>query len=105
MDAPHFDLPFRFGADGQLATVEQGSTKDVYNKVATLALCPLGFRDELPEFGWPQPVFESTPLDLAQRQALTDEWVPDARAVLSEHGDTVDDAVRTITVNVNPEGA
>jgi hypothetical protein len=102
-DFPQFDLPFRF-ENGQLATVEQDSLADIVNKVETLVRCPLGFRDELPEFGWPQPAFETTPLDVSRQQALIDEWVPDARAVLSEHGSSTDEAVRTIQVTIDPEG-
>lgn len=98
-DFPHFDLPFRFEG-GQLAVVEQDTLADVENKVEALIRCPLGFRDELPSFGWPRPEFGTAPLDTTQAQALVDEWVPDAHAVLSEHGSSIDESVRTITINM-----
>lgn len=100
----HFDLPFRFEG-GQLATVPQDTVEDVQNKVETLIRCPLGFRDELPGFGWPQQTFDPAPLDTTRAQALVDEWVPDARATLSEHGTSLDEAVRFIEVHIDPEGS
>lgn len=103
IEFPHFDLPFRFDGN-QLATVEQGTESDIRTKVLTLVSCPLGHRDELPEFGWPQNLFDATPLGTSQHQALLDEWVPDARAVLTESGSTLDEALRRISITIAPEG-
>jgi hypothetical protein len=100
---PHFDLPLRF-ENGGLAVVEQDSLEDVQNKVETLVRCPQGFRDELPDFGWPRQTFATVPLDVSVNQSLIDEWVPDARATLTEHGESLDETVRHIVVSTNPEG-
>lgn len=54
--APHFDLPFKFGA-----VVEQGMGKDLQNCVYAVCLCPLGWREEVPEFGIPDLTFENLP--------------------------------------------
>lgn len=102
MDFPHLALPLRFES-GALALTEQDSLDDIQDKVETLIRCPLGFRDELPEFGWPQQTFDTAPLDVSANQSLIDEWVPDARAVLGEHGVPLDETVRHIVVSLNPE--
>ena len=63
MDAPHFDLPFRFAAaPGGAATVaaavvEQDTTDDVIACVIALAVTPQGHRLSHPDFGLPDLTF------------------------------------------------
>jgi hypothetical protein len=49
--------PFRVGANGQVATVEQGSDEHRAELLAALILTRPGERDLVPGFGVPDPVF------------------------------------------------
>jgi len=55
--APHFDLPFKFGA-----VCEQGSQRDLANCVFAVVVCPKGFREEVPGFGTVDPAFDNPPV-------------------------------------------
>lgn len=101
-DFPHFDLPFRW-VNGHLAVVEQDTVDDITNQVAAVVRCPLGFRDEFPDFGWPQPEFEQVPLSTIEREQRINDLVPGAHAILSESGNSVDETTRNIEIHLNPE--
>lgn len=79
---PHFDLPFRFtgGYDKKVAVAEQGSVEDLANCVYTIVVCPRGWRDEVPDFGIPDPTFGYPGLPEALRGSIQDQ---EPRSVLS----------------------
>jgi hypothetical protein len=101
-DLPHLDLPFRF-VNGELACVDQDSVDDYENQVMAVVLCPVGFRDELPEFGIPEPEFGRIPLDTTGIQAAIDEWVPNSHVDITQQHDAIQEAVSRLTFNLNPE--
>ena len=59
---PHFSFPFTL-TDTGAETVEQGSTEHIMAQAQVIAYCPLGYRQERPEFGWPWPDLQVMPID------------------------------------------
>src|SRR4051812_842413 len=101
---PHFCLPFEFVTEAGSETVEakeQDSTEDLIHQVLALFLCPVGYRDELPEFGMPSPLFQQTPLDLDEQREAVARWVPGVDVFISEGADIIDAAVRHMQVNIS----
>lgn len=58
-DTPHFKHPFTRGQNGKPQTVEQDSPEHVLSCVGMIVACPLGFRDDRPDFGVPWPEYRS----------------------------------------------
>lgn len=100
---PHFDLPFRFGANGHIAVVQQGSLDDVRNGVQAVLRTQLGTRMFVPQFGIDDPTFQTIPIDLValQDQILASE--PRASIILTELPDLIQQFVDNITVEVGNE--
>lgn len=61
---PHIAFPFTRSATG-IQTVEQGSTEHFMAQANVVAYCPIGYRQDRPEFGWPWPDLEVMPIDSA----------------------------------------
>lgn len=99
VEVPHFDLPFRF-VNGRAAVVEQESIKEVTNCVEAILRYPLGFRDELPEFGAPDQVFTEGPIDTDELESIVHRWEPRAEALIEEQTDLLDAALRHVNVQV-----
>jgi hypothetical protein len=99
---PHFDLPFRFtgGTPGGVPVQEQGTFEDVANCVEMIVRTPLGFRDDAPDFGFPelelleQPILTKDVLELVQAQE------PRAAVFISEMPDKLDVLIDRLTVEV-----
>jgi hypothetical protein len=81
-DLPHFSYPFRFGGPAA-AVSEQDSLEEIADCCAAILLCPLGYRDELPEFGLPPQTFATAP-DLDEIRGALDTWEPRAASLLAE---------------------
>ena len=80
---PHFSYPFRFGGP-QAAVTEQDSLEEIADCCATILLCPLGYRDELPEFGLPPQTFATPEPNRVEMRAALDTWEPRAATALSQ---------------------
>lgn len=96
-DLPHIAWPYQLGA-----TVDQDSDAERLAAAAVIVCTPRGYRDDLPDFGVTQPVFEQTPLDLerlAGELAASDpRLVADAEELL----DLADSATRTVRLAIEP---
>jgi len=100
-DLPHFNEPFgRVASGAKLGVVEQDTDEHVLACEFTIVACPLGFRNERPEFGWPWPLFANAPLDLAGLEAALRQFEPRSRATASELADAASEATRRITIEV-----
>jgi hypothetical protein len=77
--APHFDLPFTFGA-----VCEQGSQRDLANCVFAVVVCPKGFRHEVPNFGILSPAFDSVPVMNEDLKGDIAEQEPRAELIFDE---------------------
>ncbi len=103
-DAPHFAFPFQRGATGSVSVVEQDTPEHVMACENVIVRCPLGFRQERPEFGWPFPEFRNVPLNLDPlREALT-LFEPRGEVSVYEYADAADAATRYIPIEVTTDG-
>ena len=98
-DVPHFALPFQF-ATPQAAVVEQDTIEDVVACCTAILTCPRGYRVELPDFGLPDPTFQTPGVDLDAIAETLDAWEPRASNVITEHPDVLDELVRHVQVSV-----
>lgn len=102
-DPGHFAMPFRFVATNGVTdavTVAQDSPEEVRTSIEVLLRCPLGFREELPEFGVPSPLFGQAPLSTDLIKRSVEQWEPRASIYAAEYGDLTDEAVRHITIEI-----
>lgn len=79
IDTPHFAFPFTFDANGRSIVVQQDTVEDVASCAANVVSFPLGFREDVPSFGVPDPTFKTTPLNTTQIDAGIAKWEPRAR--------------------------
>lgn len=100
LEAPHFDLPFRFGPQNTAATVEQDSSTDIRNCVEAILRYPKGFCEEEPEFGITNPLFAEGEIDKDALRVEVEEWESRADLSTSTTIDPLDAAIQTIRVNV-----
>lgn len=99
-DLPHFALPFRF-VGGAAAVLEQDTADEILACVEAVIRCPLGYRDELPEFGVRDMTFEQGGPDMLAIEAALSDWEPRAQVALAERRDRYDELVSTVTVRVS----
>jgi len=78
VDAPTFAFPFTFNAKGEALVVQQGTVEDVASCAANIAVCPIGFRTDAPDFGAPDPSFATLPLDTGALADAITRWEPRA---------------------------
>ena len=69
IERPHFQQPFTRPAGRGVNVVEQDTADHILSCQWTIAACPVGFRNDRPEFGWSFPVFQQLPV---QFDALVD---------------------------------
>jgi phage baseplate assembly protein W len=98
---PHFDFPFRRGVDGSVCVVEQDTPEHIMACENVIIRCPLGWRDERPEFGWDFPEFRNV-MDLDHLRHALIQFEPRSDVNISEKRlqDLVDPATREISVDV-----
>jgi hypothetical protein len=102
---PHFSLPFRFEADAggavHAAVNEQDSIQDVMDCVEAIALCPIGFRLELPNFGIRDQTFTEGSIDIDDLQAAIALWEPRADVLIEEDPSMLDKMIEQIRISPN----
>lgn len=108
IEYPHFALPFRFEpvkGVPEAAVHEQDTVDEIATCVEVVIRCPIGFRDELPEFGAPGDlVFSEAPPDLEAAKGCVARWEPRADADYDETGSAFDEGVRNIGIEIRPQG-
>lgn len=97
---PHFDYPFRFNADGHAAANEQDSEDDILACAIAILKTPLGFRDDLPDFGIAETLFTEGPIDVEEIRAALEMWEERAIFTVMEDPVTLDNLVRLIKVQM-----
>lgn len=102
---PHFSYPFRFKADGHAAVNEQDTEEDIIDCTIALLKCPLGFRDELPDFGVRDNLFTEGDLDLNEIRIALEMWEERAIYTVLEDKVTLDNLVRLLKVQVEARNA
>jgi hypothetical protein len=99
-DNPHFAFPFERDSAGKVRVVEQDSSDHIMSCEHVVVRCPLGWRDERPEFGWPFPEFHNVPLDLGPLKAALERFEPRGEARVDQYIDAASAAITHITVEV-----
>lgn len=101
VQVPHFRHPFSRTADGtRVIVVEQGTTEHVQSQALNVIACPVGFRLDRPEYGWPIPMFQNAPLDTGPLQDALERFVGQ-KVDVSEYADSVQAAARHLSVVVD----
>jgi predicted component of type VI protein secretion system len=98
-DIPHFALPFRF-ATPHAAVNEQDSAEEITDCVYVALVCPQSFRDELPDYGLPDPTFASPLIDVDTIRETVTRWEPRATLQLDADAITVDELTQNLTTYV-----
>ena len=99
VDIPHFAYPFtRTG--GAVNVVEQDSPEHIGACENVIVRCPLGFRLERPEFGWPFPEFRQIPLDLHPLLEALSRFEPRGHPTAVQYADAAEAAVQHISITV-----
>jgi phage baseplate assembly protein W len=99
-DTPHFSFPFRLEG-GRVAVVEQGTDEHVESCEHVIVACPVGFRDERPEFGWPFPEFVTIPVSTGGIEQALRQFEPRSTARGHEYADAANAAIRHMRVEVS----
>jgi hypothetical protein len=99
VERPHFDFPFRRDPEtSKVVVVEQDTPEHILACENMIVRCPLGFREERPEFGWPFPTFGNAPLNVGQLESALRKFEPRSYAKGTEYADVADAAVRHIQI-------
>jgi hypothetical protein len=99
-DLPHIAAPFTFGPGGVTYVVEQDSPHDIAGCVYNIVVCPVGFLPYNPGFGIDDPSFVAVPIDTTRLVAEIAEQEPRASLAATEFGDQLNEALRTIVLQV-----
>ena len=83
-ETPHWGFPFARGS-----YVEQDSAEHVGACEARIVSCPVGARQERPEFGIPWPMFAQLPLELGPIQAAMQRFEPRGNPDPSQYLDLI----------------
>jgi hypothetical protein len=97
---PHFAYPFAFNAKGEAIVVEQDGEADWRARAANVAVCPVGFREDLPEYGVPPLLFATIPIDVAGIREAISRWA-ELDASVEEHAEGLDQTVRAVIAEVS----
>lgn len=97
---PHFDIPFRLTSGGSAALVEQNTFEDITNCVEVIVRTPLGFRDDAPEFGFPDLALLQQPIVTKDLIELIEAQEPRASILMTEHPDYLDNLIDRVTIQV-----
>lgn len=98
-DVPHFSFPFRLDGD-HVAVDEQNTSDEIMACVSVIARCPVGFRDERPDYGWPFPEFRNVPVQPGPLEVALMRLEPRAQYAFHEYADVLSAAVRHLEVAV-----
>lgn len=102
-DEPHFDYPFRMGSNGHAVENEQDDDNDVIARVQAVLRTPLGFREDLPDFGVAEVLFREK-IDAEEVRQALEQWVPEADFLINVTDDEIDKFLKTIHVGVKARG-
>lgn len=94
-----FSIPLRV-EHGQIATVEQGSVREIADRVNVLCRTPPGWLDGHPAFGLADQRFAKGGADTTYVAGQIDEWVPDAHEVVSEDPSLLDEGLDYLGIQV-----
>lgn len=100
IDTPHFNLPFRLGAQGA-DVVEQDTLEDVANCVTAIVSTHIGWRDEVPDFGIPDLSMRKQPIGTSEINSMIASQEPRAVLIINERPGQSDDLIDLINIGVS----
>lgn len=96
-DIPHFAMPFRFAA-GRAVVAEQDSLPEILGCVEAILRCPVGHRDERPDFGIADQTFRQAGASLDDLSAALADFEP--RAAVELTAEEIADLTQRVRVAV-----
>ena len=103
-DRPHFQQPFtRPAGTHGVNVIEQDTSDHILSCQWTIASCPVGFRDERPEFGWAFPTFQPLPVDYAALVDALKTFEPRAPNVTAAEAEDLVLGTETILITTKVE--
>lgn len=104
--ASHFSMPFDVDPlTGHVREAEQDSVEDVAGCVEVILRTPRGFRDELPEFGLPDPAFKPQEVTIEAMRVAVTEWEPRAVATFEDQSNAFELGVQRIRATIDRGGS
>lgn len=99
-DIPHFSSAFALTAAGA-AVDEQDSVAELEGCARNIAVCPRGFRADLPDFGIDDPTFTAA-VDTAAIEQAIERWDPRVVAEVTDSpaAPGLDPSQRSVTIAI-----
>jgi len=102
-ERPHFQQPFTRPAGHSVNVIEQDTPDHILSCQWTIAACPVGFRLERPEFGWPFPTFQPLPVDYAALVDALKTFEPRAPDITAAEAEDLVLGAETILIRTKVE--
>jgi phage baseplate assembly protein W len=100
IECPHIKFPFQRGINGKVQVVEQDTPAHIISCELVIVHCPLGARDDRPDFGWAWPELSNMPLNLASLEQALEQFEPRGDANATQYAGV---AAGVVNVQVNIE--
>lgn len=100
IELPHFPAEFKLTEHGAVY-VEQDSPEDIAACVFRIVSTVTGFREDYPEFGVGEVVFQNVPLNLGALEAAIEKFEPRAELNTTEGAQAMQQALRQIGIEVS----
>lgn len=102
---PHLRVPIVF-VNGQAEVVEQDTTEEVLECCKNILRYPIGFRDDLPEFGSPDLLFGEIAAGAATEpvRAALETWEPRALVEIEQDPSLLHELTQVLNVKISEEG-
>lgn len=101
INTPQLAYPFEITASGAVREVEQDSLDEIAMSIEIILRYPLGYRDELPEFGIPDLGFRESTEDIAAMLAdYVTRWETRAPVFIEEQPQQWDQMVREFLIRL-----
>jgi phage baseplate assembly protein W len=101
IDTPQLAYPFEISPTGAVREVEQGDIDEIAMSIEIILRYPLGYRDELPDFGIPELSFRESTEDIASILGdYVTRWESRAPLFIEEREHEWDQMVRQFLIRI-----
>lgn len=101
IDTPQLAYPFEITSSGAVREVEQDTLDEIAMSIEIILRYPLGYRDELPDFGIPELAFRESTEDISSMLAdYVSRWETRAAAFVEEQPQQWDQMVREFLIRL-----
>jgi hypothetical protein len=95
-----FSLPIRMLPNGRIATTEQGSSRELADRVTVLCHTPPNWLDGRPGFGLADQRFRKGGADTTVVARQIETWIPDATRLVAEDPRALDEGLDYLGIQV-----